>query len=460
MDKVLKDAMRALNDNRPDEAETLVRSVLPANYENGWAWYVLGLCALKRDNAFGGIALIEKALALQPNNAEAHQNLGVVQSRLGRFDQAIAHWRAAARLNPRIAECYQYLAEVKALPIDSREYTAAKALADDDQADPERRRGAAFAVANALQDDKSFAEAFAYFALGNQLNGATSDVPAERALLELSREVFNADLFATLGDVGVRTAPALFVVGMPRSGTTLVEQVLASHSQVTAAGELGDIAGIAGSLGKIRRGIDYPRALRELPAATLRKALRDFAGQYTRRLATFDPQARYVVDKAPGNYRFLGLIALLFPTAKIIHCQRAPLDVGLSCFQANFANGQPWSFSLAGIADKLESYGAFMRFWHEVLPIPVLDVSYEALVANPEQEARRMIAYCGLDWQEQCVRPHENSGQVSTASKWQVRQPINRGSVERWRRYESELEPLRQALAATSAALPGPAQQG
>ncbi len=233
---------------------------------------------------------------------------------------------------------------------------------------------------------------------------------------------------------------------MPRSGTTLVEQILASHSQIGAAGELSDLSGMVGSLAKLKKGQQYPHILREAPVAVLRKVLGDFALQYTKRLAEFDEQARYVVDKAPSNYRFLGLISLMFPKAKIIYCLRSPMDTGLSCYQANFANGQPWAFSLAGIAGKLKSHEAFIGFWREVLPNPILTLRYETLVSQTEQEARRMIEFCDLPWEAQCVRPHENSGQVQTASKWQVRQPINTGSVERWRRYEAELEPLRLAL--------------
>jgi hypothetical protein len=188
--------------------------------------------------------------------------------------------------------------------------------------------------------------------LGNRLAGTKSDVAAEKELFRRSQEVFNEDFFKSLRAFGDQTTRPLFVIGMPRSGTTLIEQVLSSHSQIGAAGELSDLSGMVSSLRKLKRGSEYPQILGSVPEGVLRKVLGDFAKQYSKRLAKFDSAARYVVDKAPSNYRFLGLISLMFPEAKIIYCQRSPMDIGLSCFQANFVGGQPWSFSLAGIADK------------------------------------------------------------------------------------------------------------
>lgn len=446
MDPILRDALTALTQNRVDEAEAQTRAFLIGNYGNAHAWYVAGLCALKREALFNGVACIEKALAIDPKIAEAHQNLGVALSRIGRFEEAIAHWRDAIALNPSSGECFQYLSEVKALSTGDAAFTMAKALADKASAESHQRRCAAFAVATALHGAEKFKQAFKYYELGNRLAGVKSDVKVETMLLRRSREVFDEDLFRSFRALGDLTTRPLFVIGMPRSGTTLVEQVLASHSQIGAAGELSDLSGMAGSLGKLKEGAEYPHVLRAVSEKVLRKVLGDFAKQYSRRLADFDGEARYVVDKAPSNYRFLGLISLMFPEARIIYCQRSPMDIALSCFQANFVKGQPWSFSLAGIADKLHSHNAFIGFWQKVLPNPIHTVQYETLVSQTEQEARRMIEFCGLPWEAQCVRPHENTSQVQTASKWQVRQPINKGSIDRWRRYEAELEPLRQAL--------------
>ncbi|MCZ6592870.1 MAG: sulfotransferase [Alphaproteobacteria bacterium] len=446
MDPILRNALKALTQNRVDEAEAQTRAFLLGDYDNAVAWYVIGLCALKRENLFSGVALIEKALSINPKIAEAHQNLGVALSRIGRFEKAITHWRDAIALNPSSGECYQYLSEVKALPVTGTAFKAAKTLADNAAADTQQRRCAAFAVATALHGAEKFDKAFKYYKLGNRLAGTKSDVTVEKELLRRSQEMFNEDLFKSLRAFGDQTTRPLFVIGMPRSGTTLVEQVLSSHSQIGAAGELSDLTGMVSSLRKLKRGSEYPQILGSVPEDVLRKVLGDFAKQYSKRLAKFDSAARYVVDKAPSNYRFLGLISLMFPEAKIIYCQRSPMDIGLSCFQANFVGGQPWSFSLAGIAEKLKSHDAFIDFWRQVLPNSIHTVRYETLVSQTEQEAKRMIEFCGLRWEAQCTRPHENSGHVQTASKWQVRQPIHKGSVERWRRYEAELEPLRQAL--------------
>ena len=333
MDPILRDALTALTQNRVDEAEAQTRAFLIGHYDNALAWYVTGLCALKREALFTGIACIEKALAIGPKIAEAHQSLGVALSRIGRFDEAIAHWRDAISLNPSSGECYQYLSEVKSLSTEDAVFTMAKSLADNASANTHQRRSSAFAVATALHGAEKFSQAFNYYELGNRLAGAKSDVTVETMLLRRSQEIFDEDLFTSLRAVGDHSTRPLFVIGMPRSGTTLVEQVLASHSQIGAAGELSDLSGMAGTLRKLKDGVEYPHILRAVPEKILRKVLGDFSNQYSKRLAEFDGEARYVVDKAPTNYRFLGLISLMFPEARIIYCQRSPMDIALSCFR-------------------------------------------------------------------------------------------------------------------------------
>ncbi|MHC5112224.1 MAG: sulfotransferase family protein, partial [Planctomycetota bacterium] len=399
MDPILQDALTALGQNRVDEAEAQARTFLLTDYDNAAAWYIIGLCALKSENLFNGIAFIEKAIALNPNIPEAHQNLGYALSHIGRFDEAVAHWHEAIALNPSSGECYQYLAEARALSMPDATFKAAKYLADDTSADDHQRRCAAFAVAATLHGAEEFESAFKYYELGNRLAGAKSDVPVEQDLLQRSRQVFEEDLFKFSRAQGDQTTRPLFVIGMPRSGTTLVEQVLSSHSQIGAAGELSDLLGMAASLGQIKKGQEYPQILRAFSDEMLRKVLGDFAKQYSKRLAEFDSTARFVVDKAPNNYRFLGLISLMFPEAGIIYCQRSAMDIGLSCYQANFVHGQTWSFSLAGIAEKLKSHAAFIEFWQKVLPNPIHTVRYETLVSQTEAEARRMIEFCGLPWE-------------------------------------------------------------
>jgi tetratricopeptide (TPR) repeat protein len=269
MDPILRKALTALTQNRIDEAEAQTRAFLLGDYDNALAWYVIGLCALKREHQFDGIASIEKALAINPKIAEAHQNLGVALSRIGRFDDAIAHWRDAIAINPSSGECYQYLSEVKSLGIDDEVFAMAKKLAGNASADSHQRRCAAFAVATALHGAKKFKRAYKYYSLGNRLAGAKPDVTVELELLRRSREVFDRDLFAKVHVPGGDATRPLFVIGMPRSGTTLVERVLSSHSQIGAAGELSDLSGMVGSLGKLKEGVEYPHVLRAVPDKVL-----------------------------------------------------------------------------------------------------------------------------------------------------------------------------------------------
>jgi hypothetical protein len=268
------------------------------------------------------------------------------------------------------------------------------------------------------------------------------DPCAHQAGVDQLIRTFDAVYFRRVRGFGISSELPLFIVGMPRSGTTLVEQIVASHPQVFGAGELRDVERIALSLAAhLGNDVGYPSCLAKAPA----EAVRAMAERHLHRLTALAGGSVRIVDKMPTNYLHLGLIATLFPQARIIHCRRGPLDTCVSCYFSYF-RGLPFAWDLEELGRYHRSYDSLMAHWKAVLPLPVLDVSYEELVDNQEAISRRLMEFCGLDWDERCLAFHETPRPVHTASTMQVRQPIYKSSVGRWRRYEAHLQPLVRAL--------------
>ena len=402
-----------------------------------------------------------RSIELDPGSSEIRNDAGVVHSTIGDFDTARECYRAALELDPGDAKAALNLAKCKRF--------AARPDEDEDRILVATRRGAPdkdsqrdlHLALGKIHDDRGEHEtAFAHYEQANRPFGeaATRQTDEWLASMDRMRTVFDADWFATRpADVEADPTP-VFIVGMPRSGTTLVEQCLAAHPAVHGGGELSVVqrlaadaessrgGAVSGSTA-VRPGASYPECVRSLGNTELA----GLGARYLNHLRTLAPEAARVTDKLPGNYLHLGFIATILPGATIVHCRRDPLDNAISLYFTDFMVGHEYSNDLRAIGRHIRGMRTLMAHWEAVLGGRLLTVDYEALVADPEPFTRAMAAHVGLEWNDTCLRPHEVARTVRTASAWQVRQPVYRRSAGRAQRYTRFLDPLREALGDTVA---------
>jgi tetratricopeptide (TPR) repeat protein len=398
------------------------------------------------------IAHYEKALGIKPDYAEAHNNLGIALRMLGRIEEGRRAIETAIRLAPDRVEFYASLAASSKRFTEADPHLAAMeelarnlaSLSNED------RLQLHFALGKALADAGKHRQAFDHLLAGNALKRRQTayDEAAALAAFDRIRTVFSAEIMRDKAGFGHPSAVPVFIIGMPRSGTTLVEQILASHSRVFGAGEIGDFTDAVAQLGAT-----------DQAAASFRDGIPDVSGlqlhqlgaNYVERLRARAPAALRITDKLPANFSLAGLIHLALPNARIIHTRRDPVDTCLSCFSILFGGHQPQTYDLRELGRYYRAYAALMEHWRRVLPPGVmLEVQYEELVADLEHQARRLVAHCGLDWEDACLEFHKTQRPVWTASVNQVRQPIYRTAVGRWRPYKDMLGPLLAELGVTS----------
>jgi tetratricopeptide (TPR) repeat protein len=400
------------------------------------------------------VATYRKALREQPAYADAHVGLASALKEQGVLDQAVAHYREALRLQPDQVHAYYSLSQLAAegkYAFTPADHEQLRALLVSPSLSDLSRSVAGFALGTVLDAQGAYAEAFACFEQANELrrhwqrfNKRTFDADGHAALVNEAIATFDRAYFQRMRLWETATELPIFIVGMPRSGTTLVEQILASHPQVYGAGELGEFARIMYRLAG-RNGNALPRPI---PFATPEVA-HDVSDRYLGWLAELASRkgASRVTDKDFANLLYLGLLATLFPRARIIYCRRDPRDVSLSCYFQNFQY-MDFSWSLEETAFYYGQHERLMAHWRQVLPIPIHEVCYEELIARQEPVTRRLLAYCGLDWDERCLSFFSTRRVVQTASTIQVRKPLSRKAVGRWKHYQPHLGPLLAALRA------------
>ncbi|MGA3403432.1 MAG: tetratricopeptide repeat protein [Acetobacteraceae bacterium] len=393
------------------------------------------------------LAHFERALALKPDYAQAYHNLGIVLQNLGRLAQAQQAYEQAIALAPQTVRYYRPLLDVRRVVAGDPYLAAMERLAQDMAAlSNNDQHELHFALGKAYADLEQHERSFRHLVVGNALKrrSITYDESATLGFFDRIRAVFTPELMQRQQGLGDPSAVPIFIVGMPRSGTTLVEQILASHPAVHGSGERDDFMHAVESLHAPN---DASPAFPEDVPALSGETLRQLGARYLAAITQAAPDAARITDKMPGNFAYAGLIHLALPNARIIHVRRDPIDTCVSCFSILFAVGQPQSYDLAELGRYYRAYAALMEHWRHVLPPGVmLDVQYEDVVADVAQQARRMVAHCGLEWDDACLAFHRTQRAVRTASAVQVRQDIYATSIGRWRRYGDLLQPLIKAL--------------
>lgn len=387
-----------------------------------------------------------KALAVKPDLVDARAGLGKALRDLGRMDEAVEELRRAIALNPGSAAGYANLTRAKKFTEDDPEREQVEALLSRGDLKRADRSRLHYVAGKICDDLRRYDDAFEHFRQANELSGTAFDRERAAAATDRLIDTLSAEFLAERRDFGDPSERPVFIVGMPRSGTTLAEQIVASHPHICGAGELETMIHVAGAVHGLTGGDrGYPDCIADLTPS----AVRDLARRYLTELKRYSRTAARVTDKMPHNFDKLGLISLLFPRARIIHCRRDPIDTCLSCFMHEFHEKHTYNCDLVSLGLYYREYERLMAHWHAALPTALFELRYEDLVADQQAMSRALIEFCGLPWDDRCLAFHKADRSVQTPSAWQVRQPIYTRSVERWRHYERHLGPLIEVLGQT-----------
>jgi tetratricopeptide (TPR) repeat protein len=445
-----------LEQDKIDEAVVHFERALVLKPDFVDAHYNLGTALSKQDRTEEAKAHLKRALLLKPDYANAYNNLGNILKEEGRFDDAMAHFERAIALKSDHAEAHLNRTAIKTFRHGDADLAALEALACSHGLIDDKALYVHFALAKALEDVGDYVRAFEHLRQGNALKRRqiNYEEASELKLFQRISAVFDKSLFDRFQGQGDPSPVPVFVLGMPRSGSTLIEQILAGHPQIHAAGELTTLEKMAAN-GEFNCGdppLPFPESVPALDGVILRRLGRS----YLSRLPNVSNGNARIVDKLPGNFLRIGLIRLILPNARIVHVRRDPLDTCVSCYSKLFASGLNFSYDLAELGRYCRSYMELMAHWRSTLPAgAMIEVAYEDVVNDLEGQARRLIDYCGLPWDDRCMSFYKTGRRVKTASSFQVRQPLFRSSLERWRQYEIGLGPLLDELRNVTPAHPG-----
>ena len=406
-----------------------------------------GTILVRMGNHADALKIYERVLKDYPNQARAQMNYGHTLKTVGRLEDSIAAYRKCVELSPGIGEAYWSLANLKTFHFSEADIELMRSQVTTSGGDPEDQAHIAFALGKALEDRGEYDESFHYYRRGNAIRSVNHRHNAKINVFNTARQIqtLDADFFEARRGVGCPAPDPIFIVGLPRSGSTLLEQILASHSQVEGTAELTDIITISRKLaGKSRKNPagKYPEVLAELPPERFRELGESYLD--TTRIQRGD--SPFFIDKMPNNFQHIGLIHLILPNAKIIDARRHPMACCFSGYKQLFARGQAFTYSLDDIGRYYRDYVILMEHWDRVLPGRVHRVQYEEMVADTEKQIRALLDYCGLPFEDACLRFYETKRAIRTPSAEQVRQPIYTQGLEQWRHYEQHLGPLKEAL--------------
>jgi tetratricopeptide (TPR) repeat protein len=428
-------------------AERATKLALVEDPENVEALTLLGQICHELDRFEDSVAKFEQVLKIKPNNVDALNFYGITLKSLGRMDEARKMFAKALELQPRAIGAYSNMVDLENFSKDDALFKAMLGILEKAKNPNEERYMALhFALGKAYEDMKEHPKALEHYSTGAKLKRATLkyDEAEVFGFFDSIRETFNEAYFAKPPYEGLPTSLPLFIIGMPRSGSTLTEQIISAHPDVYGAGE---IKLLSVCLTNLRQKFPNLPRFPKMVTGMKPQHFASVANGYLKEITAMSPSAVRVTDKLLTNYFFAGLIHTLFPNAKIIHTMRDPIDTCLSAYSKLFKDDMPHSYDLRELGRYYKKYEQLMEHWRRVLPAGVmLDVQYEDVIADPEKSARRVIEFIGLPWNDACLEFHRSDRPVKTASVSQVRKPIYATSVKRWERYGEGLQPLVDAL--------------
>lgn len=428
-------ALTALN--AVDQAKNAYKKVITLSPDHGLSHNNLGALLERTGHLDEAKEAYSKAIKINQNHAEAQNNLATVLIAEGDTKGAKKHFEAAIKARPSYIEAHHNLSALKKYKKNDEHLAQLETIADDISAlSDENKIRLYFTLGKAYSDIGKYDAAFNFYQSGNNAKRAGTEYneAAATTLIEEIKTVFNHTYFQDIKIEKNNDPTAIFIVGMPRSGSTLIEQILASHSDVHAGGELHLLNDIVKTKTK-----NFPQGIKTLSD----KELKTIGIEYLEHIKRLNPNATRIVDKMPANYHYAGLIAKILPGAHIINSNRNPMDSCLSNYTRLFLQTIPYTYDLVELGRYYSRYQDLISHWHEVLPKDILiNIGYEDVVADLEKEARKIIAFVGLEWEDSCLDFYKNKRRIETASAAQVRKPIYKTSVERWRPYEKHLGPL------------------
>ena len=433
---------------RLKEAKEQVEILLKSDSEN--PNYLILRCTIliqlgEHDKA---IEFFEDIIGKYPNQAQAHLNYAHALKTIGRLDDAIVAYRKSVELRPSAGEAYWSLANLKVFRFTDQDIdNMLENVTPEGGGDQDDQAHLAFALGKAYEDRKQYDDSFKFYKRGNAIRRIKHSYDPDRQMYDSVRQIkaLTKDVFDRNIGSGSQAKDPIFVLGLPRAGSTLIEQILASHSQVEGTSELLDIIAMSRKLGD--KAVDnpaskYPEILTELSQGKLK----ELGEGYLETTRIHRSDTPYFIDKMPNNFLHIGLIHLILPNAKIIDARRHPMAGCFAGFKQLFARGQTFTYGLEDIGTYYRNYVKVMDHWDEVLPGRVHRVQYEDMVGDTENQIRQLLDYCELPFEDNCLKFYETKRAVRTPSSEQVRQPIYKGALELWREYEAHLDPLKAAL--------------
>jgi tetratricopeptide (TPR) repeat protein len=427
------------------EAEATMRDLLSMESESVNNWVALATVYTRLMRQEDALAAFEQAARINPDEVRLRLSIGHLNKTLGRRSECEQAYKRCLEMDPAMGEAYWSLADLKNYVFSDAEIDSMLSLVKGQDGDDQDQAHLHFALGRAFEHKQDYPKAFDHYAAGNLRRRKTVpfDIGAFEDKTRRVRECFDPAFFAARAGCGHPDPAPIFIVGLPRSGSTLVEQILASHSRVEGTFELPNLLTIV-------REFDHADAAHDAYPEIVRAASPEQLGNLGRRYIEETTPLRgarpYFIDKMPNNFSHVGLIHAILPRAVIIDARRHPMDACFSTFKQHFAEGQSFSYDLEDLGRYYRCYLSLMDHWDEVLPGKVLRLQYEQLIREPEREIRRLLRHCSLPFEPACLKFHETRRSVRTASAEQVRQPLYTSGVGYWRHFEAQLAPLRRAL--------------